>query len=576
MQGFKSKISQSLDKFRDRLAYQDALPQLLSLGVLAGVVSSLIIVAFRWFIETPLSLAFGGNSDNFESLPVSLRFFLPLSGALFLGIVLRNQPGERLAVSISHVLERLHNNNGKLPVFNMLLQFFGGIVALLSGQSVGREGPSVHLGAAISSQLGQFFRLPHNSLRTLVACGAAAAIAASFDTPMAGVIFAMEVVLMEYTIVGFIPVIVASVLGATISQLILGPYVALADSSEMIDVLMQLPYFVFAGVLFALAAGLFIHLHLTFNALSNYSVLLRFAFVGIATGLVAMFLPQIMGTGYDTIELAMNGEMLLQTLLMIAVAKLMVTTMATGLGMVGGLIGPTLVIGGCLGGAVGLFGAMMVPEANNPDLYVLLGMVAMMGAVLNAPLAALVAILELSSNPSIIFPSMITVVVSCVIVRQLFNYEGVLVEQLKRSGSEVTLGAGKGFLSRIGVASVMNRSFKTCETELSLEKAKKIVNEKALWLVFPLKDEMALLATADLVRELEHVKQDQTTIDLSSFGSRISHTSEINSLASLREAGEQIQKTGADALLVIDSQGLAGEVVRGVVTRQTMLAYYGM
>ena len=576
MSDSRSRIAQSFEDFRERLAHQDALPQLVVLGLIAGIASSLIIVAFRWLIETPLLTFFGDNSDSFESLSPLLRFSVPFGGAVLLGLALSRVKVEHRSVSVTHVLERLHNNNAKLPGRNIFLQFFGGIVALASGQSVGREGPSVHLGAAVSSQLGQFFGLPHNSLRTLVACGAAAAIAASFNTPMAGVVFAMEVILMEYTIAGFIPVIVASVLGATISQLVLTSDISLGNSSEVVDVLSQLPYLVFAGVLFAIAAALYIKLHLAFFGLHRYSILLRFSAIGLVTGAVAVFIPEILGTGYDTLGVAMGGELLLETLLIIAVAKLLVTAMATGLGMLGGLIGPTLVIGGCLGGVVGLIGAWFVPEASYPDMYVLLGMVAMMGAVLNAPLAALVAILELSSNPSIIFPSMLTVVVSCVIVREVFNYEGVFVEQLKRHGHNINEGVGKGFLARIGVGSVMNRSFARCESQLSVTEARQLVSEKPLWLIFEPGDVLALLATSDLVRELEQCGEDESEIDLTSFGNRILQTTEISALSSLREAGELIQQTGADALLIVSPDSRENASVKGVVTRQTMLAYYGM
>ncbi len=576
MSDSQSRTSRFFEQFRERLAYQDALPQLVALGLLAGIASSLLIVAFRWFIETPLTGMFGDNSDNFESLAPAVRFLLPFGGAVLLGVALAKVKDEYRAVSVPHVLERLHNNNGKLPGYNIVVQFFGGIVALASGQSVGREGPSVHLGAAVSSQLGQYFNLPHNSLRTLVACGSAAAIAASFNTPMAGVIFAMEVILMEYTIAGFIPVIVASVLGATISQLVLDTDISLGQSGEVINILSQLPYLVLAGVLFALAAALFIKLHLSLFSLQRYSVVMRFTAIGLATGTVAIFMPEVLGTGYDTLGVAMSGELVLQTLLLIAAAKLLITAMATGLGMLGGLIGPTLVIGGCLGGVVGLIGAWFVPEASNPELYVLLGMVAMMGAVLNAPLAALVAILELSSNPDIIFPSMLTVVVSCVIVRQLFQYDGIFVEQLKRHGHSIVHGAGKGFLSRVGVASVMNRAFSQCEPVLSPAEARNLVSKKPLWLTFSMDDVPVLLATADLARTLERQEESEADIDLRSFGSRILHTTEINALSSLREAGELIQKTGADALLVISPDSRDSALVKGVITRQTMLAYYGM
>jgi len=119
-------------------------------------------------------------------------------------------------------MERLSRHQGHLPIRNAIVQFFGGILALISGQSGGREDPAIHLGAASSSLLGQAFSLPNNSIRTLVACGTAAAIAGSFNTPIAGVIFAMEVVMMEFTIGSFIPVIIAAVASTLLAHYVIG------------------------------------------------------------------------------------------------------------------------------------------------------------------------------------------------------------------------------------------------------------------------------------------------------------------------------------------------------------------
>jgi CIC family chloride channel protein len=123
-------------------------------------------------------------------------------------------------MGVIHVMERLAYQEGYLPAKQAMMQFIGGAIAIISGHSVGREGPSIHLGSAAASLLGQWLRLPNNSIRTLVACGASAAIAASFNAPLAGVIFAMEVVKMEYTISGFTPVILAAVSATVLNRLV--------------------------------------------------------------------------------------------------------------------------------------------------------------------------------------------------------------------------------------------------------------------------------------------------------------------------------------------------------------------
>jgi len=567
------------------------------LGVLSGLAAALLIVAFRLLIDTPLAMAFGANEDDFESLSPVFRFLVPFTGAVLLGIVLSVIRKEHHSVSVSHVLERLHNYQGKMPAANIATQFFGGIVALLSGQSVGREGPSIHLGAGIASQLGQRLKLPNNALRTLVACGAAAGIAASFNTPMAAVVFAMEVILMEYTITGFIPVILASVLGAAINQLVFGTELSFVAIENQGSLITELPFMVLSGAVFALCAASFIRIHLWCLQQSERPVWLRFLIIGLLTGSVAIFLPQILGTGYDTLNQAMTHSIDLQLLVAVVVAKLLVTAAVTGLGMVGGIIGPTLMIGGCLGAVMGWLGNAMAPSASEPGFYVVLGMVAMMGAVLNAPLAALVAILELSHNPSILFPAMLLVVVACLGVQVVFSYQGIFAEQLRVKGHDLYAEPGKGFLSRVGVRSVMNRSFAVVSAPLQKHRLADYVAAETIWLVVKTdnveRDAPAsaqespvpesgyrLLAMADLARYLElenNGEEDSAEIlKLSELPAQQFDIAPLDSLASLHDATIAMRSSGAQVLLVIENYGYAESRVIGIITRATLNNYYGM
>ena len=203
-------MNQWLDRLRLRLASVDALLLLAVLGLLVGLLAGGVTLAFRLLVED-IQSAFLSHPEDYEALGWQARLLIPLAGGILVGTVLHFLSHEQRAVGIVHVMERLNYHEGHLPLRNIFVQFFGAAVSIISGHSVGREGPSVHLGAGSGSVLGQALRLPNNSIRTLVACGAAAAIAASFNTPLAGVIFAMEVILLEYTISGFVPVILAAV-----------------------------------------------------------------------------------------------------------------------------------------------------------------------------------------------------------------------------------------------------------------------------------------------------------------------------------------------------------------------------
>jgi len=195
------------------------LPMLSLIGLATGVVSALLIGLFRWLIELPeLGLSISGVADNLTELPAIWRFVLPLCGALLLWAIWQRQPTDFRRVGITHLHEHLSYKHSALPLPNLLNQLLGAALTLGTGHPVGREGPGVHLGAAISSLLGERFEIPASQQRLLIGCGASAAIAALFGLPLAGILFAMEVVLLEYSITGFIAVIVAAVVADQLTE----------------------------------------------------------------------------------------------------------------------------------------------------------------------------------------------------------------------------------------------------------------------------------------------------------------------------------------------------------------------
>ena len=218
----------------------------------------------------------------------------------------------RVGVGVVHVMERLAYHEGYLPLKNAFMQFIGGSIALITGQSAGREGPCIHLGATAASQLGQRLNLPNNSIRTLVACGIASAIAASFNTPLAGVIFTMEVVFMEYTISGFTPVILAAVSATAANRLVFGstsifvvPYLDLVSFWE-------LPIIAIMGIgIGAVATTFIVMLRDVTQWGQKIHFSLRMTIAGIGVGCCAVIAPEVMGIGYDSVNDALMGNMLI-------------------------------------------------------------------------------------------------------------------------------------------------------------------------------------------------------------------------------------------------------------------------
>lgn len=565
-----------LDHLAERLAAMEALPQLAALGMLSGLLAGAVIIAFRLIVDLGQAAYLpGGQPESFESLEPWLRLAAATAGGLLVGLLLQAlSPAQRM-VGVLHVMERLVYHQGHLPLRNLLTQFVGAAICLVSGQSVGREGPSIHLGAASGSQVGQWLGLPNNSIRTLVACGTAAAIAASFNTPIAGVIFAMEVVMMEYTIAGFTPVILAAVSGTVLTRLVFGDATAFSVPPLDMHSLWDLPWLVVMGLLLGALSALFIRLLRTSSGVLTGSPLwLRTTLAGLLTGLLAMAVPQIMSVGYDTMSDVLLGQVGLGLLLAITAFKLLATTFGLGLGLPGGLIGPTLVIGAAVGGALGVLGGMLNPDhASAPGFYAMVGMAAMMSATLQAPLAALMALLELTGNPNIILPGMLAVVIANLVAREVFHQESVYIALMRTRGLDYRNDPVAQSLRRVGVAAVMERSFAECPPVLERGAAEQLLTENLRWLLVREDGRpLTLLPAADLARAL--TENEQQTYDLLAIPARRRDLAPIHLQATLQEALDALQTSRTDALYVQRTTAPFIQRIYGVLTREAMEENY--
>ena len=558
-----------------RLAHGDALILLSLLGLLSGLVTGFVLQAFRYLIEQPqLFLLPDGVVDRYESLALSERFLFPVLFSLVLGLIYQFllQPETR-KVGVAHVLEYMALHQSRLPFKNFLLQLFAGAFSLVGGLSVGREGPAVHLGAAVSSLLADRLKLPDNSLRVLVACGAAAAISASFNTPIAGAIFAMEVVMMEYSIVAVIPVILASVSGAMVSRIFYGDAPAFLVPAMAEDPLQLLPYLLMVGLLCGCLAAAFNELVQRTTRLSReWPVLLKFLLAGLVGGSIAVYVPQVMGVGYDTVNSVLLGQLGLGLLVVVLVAKLIATSAAIGLGVPGGLIGPTMVMGACMGGVAGGLSQLLFPEdVGSAQFFAMVGMTAMMGANLQAPLAALMALVELTASTSMIFPGMLTIVIACLTSSSIFGQKAIFISMLNARQIQLHNTPIAQWLNRVSVASVMDYSVSIIEREVPVEVLKKQL-ATAGWLLVQDGDE-TLLSASDVEAYIDKLEQSASEVDLLSLPVRQLEFVHIHQRATLKNALEKMDRRSVDFLLVTGFADLPGNI-GGVITRRYVENHY--
>ena len=571
----KFKQPLSLEVFRRRLADVDALPQLALLGVITGVFTAGVIISFRLIIDSSLSFLPSGNPDDFESLPVSLRVGLVLGGAVLLGILLNRYDPSARRVGVVHVMERLSLHQGRLPLRNAVIQFFGGIIALLSGQSGGREGPAIHLGATTASLIGQQFKLPNNSLRTLVACGSAAAIASSFNTPIAGVIFAMEVIMMEYAIASFIPIIVAAVTSTLISQYVFGNEPAFTVGAQHIYSFIEIPYLILGGILIGAMAAGFTQLVQAFARLNTWPFWARILLAGSITAAIAVVLPQVMGVGYDTVNDIMLAKVSISLLIAIVVAKTIASAAAVGLGMPIGLIGPSLLLGAAVGGIFGNALAYWQGADIAVGFYVILGMCAMMGALLHAPLAALMTVLEMTANTNMILPAMVIIVVASLVNSQVFKQRSVFITTLNTLGLQYPPSPVTLHLQRVGVTSIMDRDFVRLQTEVDHQEVTEALDKKPHWIVVD--DDngsmAAVLNPADLAAFTENRGASEERINLLQLPGQRMDVTTINSQATVMQVHEKLNKTQVEACCVTRTTAPMIAPVVGIITRSHIENY---
>ncbi len=478
------------------------------LALLAGIASALVISLFRLAIEWPLTSIFAiDNADQFEVLSENSRLLLLLGGGAALIALFHYLRPERRGVGVTHVMQRMELHQGYLPLGNLVTQWVAAVIAIVSGHSVGREGPAVHLGAGTASQIGQSAGLAHHRLRILAGAGVASAISASFNTPMAGVIFAMEVVLLEYNIRGFVPIILASVAGAIVSEALFGAETAFAVPAFDMRSLAEIPYILALGVMGGLIAAAFIYLVKGFQTLNRFPIWFKWGALTLTTAAISLMFPQLLGIGYDTVNATLAGEVVMGTLLALLLGKLLLSSWAAAVSFPAGLIGPTLFIGAALGGLMGQLSAWFLPEYPvSIGFYTLLGMGALMGAVLRAPLAALVALLELTANPNIIMPGMLAIVIASLVVSEVFRLPSVF---------EVQLGGGHNYqlpdpvqqmLRNTWVAAAMSQSFVVAPRSVSIETAGFMLQREPDWLL--LEDEKVIVPPAAVAEALEVSEAD--------------------------------------------------------------------
>ena len=390
-----------------RRATTSPVPRVWLAALVVGVVAGYAAVAFRLAIGLVQVLWIGSAEENTFRLVTTLPWWLILSGPVGAGALVGLwltwiQPGNR-PEGVADVIEARAIRAGQLPLRRGLGSALVAAVSLGGGASAGREGPAVHLGATLGSYLALRLGFDTTHTRTLLAAGAASAVAASFNAPIAGVLFALEVVLGHFAVRASGPIVVASVTGALIARLHIGESPTFIIPDYVIASLWDFPFFALLGVASAAVAILFMTVTIRADDLArriDIPLWSRPVIGGLMVGLIGLAFPQVLGVGYAATDAALQGLFPLGLLLALILAKTLATAVTLASRFGGGVFSPSLYLGAMTGGAFGLVAAEVAPAADlsTHAVYAIVGMGAVAGAVLGAPLSTLLIAFELTGG----------------------------------------------------------------------------------------------------------------------------------------------------------------------------------
>jgi CIC family chloride channel protein len=463
------------------------------LAMIVGLAAGFGAVGFRYLINFFQKICYGtsGNLlEHVQTLEWQSIIWIPAIGGLIVGPLIYFYAREAKGHGVPEVMEAIALKGGLIRKRLVFVKTLASAICIASGGSVGREGPIVQIGSAIGSTISQVLKVSTERMKTLVGCGAAAGIAATFNAPIAGAMFALEIILGDFGIATFSPIVISSVAATAVSRHFLGDSPAFIVPSYELVSSWEFPLYFFLGILCALVALAFVFmLYRTedfFNQL-RFPEYLRPVLGGIMLGCMALVFPQILGVGYGAIDQVLLQQFSWYFVLFLVFVKILATSITIGSGGSGGIFAPSLFIGAMTGGCFGMFVHTVFPDITaSPAAYSIVGMGAVVSAATHGPLTAILMLFEMTGDYKIILPLMITCIISSVVISQI-KKESIYTLKLIRKGIDIKAGREINLLKSIPVKSIMNKKVQTLFDGLTMGRLFQIIS-KSKYNSFPVID----------------------------------------------------------------------------------------
>ncbi len=551
------------------------------LAVLVGFTSGVAAVIIKNAVHLIKELITSGFVNQYQNY---LYFVLPAVGIfgslLFMKKVLKKQVGHGIPLTLAAISK----NEGKIQPHNMFSSIVTSALTVGFGGSVGLEGPTVATGAAWGSNIGRFFRLNYRQVLLMLACASAGAMSAIFKAPIAGIVFVLEVLMIDLTMSSLIPLLLASLTGALTSYLFLGMDVLYPAEIQKSFIINQVPFYILLGVFTGLVSVYFTRMYKkveeVFDVFKNMYT--RWLIGSAALGLLIFLFPALYGEGYESINASLHGNfdyLFSQSLfyglkdnvifvflffIVIILLKVIATSITFGSGGIGGIFAPTLF----MGVNSGLFFAKLMNYIGIGDLpenhFALAGMGGLIAGVLHAPLTGMFLIAEITGGYALFFPLMITATISYAIIR-IFERYSVYTYQLGRRGELFTHDKDKVVLSIMKVRSLIETNFKTIHDDATLGELVNVIAKSERNIV-PVVDNDMNLKGIIFINDIRHIMFDREQYD-KVFVSELMYMPSpiVQPDESMEEVAQKFQTTKHYNLPVLDNGRYLGFVSRANV-----------
>lgn len=435
-------------------------------AIVIGVLAGFAAIGIRALIQTISNISFPGTGTFLENVIASPWFLIvmvPVIGGLIVGPLIHFFAPEAKGHGVPEVMQAILLKGGIIRARVALIKAVASAITIGTGGSVGREGPIIQIGSSLGSTVGQFFRVPSKRLKTLVGCGAAAGIAAAFNAPIAGALFAVEIILMDFAVAQFSPIVISSVMATVISHHFEGNFAAFEVPAYSLNSIYEIGFYFILGALSGLASFLFIKILYFFEDLFDKQIkfpeYLKPVLGGLGIGLIALIFPQIMGVGYDSINLALHSNMVWQLALILIFVKILATSLTLGSGGSGGIFAPSLFMGAMLGAFFGDIVHFNFPEITaSSGAYALVAMGGLVAGTTRAPITAIIIVFELTKEYEIILPLMIVCIISTILSSRL-SRESIYTLKLLLRNISIKEGTELNIMESIFVKNVYSKDY---------------------------------------------------------------------------------------------------------------------